>query len=72
MRSMLQCLIDSVVTVPYFPPCCILCCVANIVSLEARYITVRSFFFGPTGGVWLWQWQVVYVEEQRHCGRRYQ
>ena len=61
LRSMLQCPIGSVVTVPYFPLCYVTCYVATIVSLEARYVTVRSSF-GPTSGVWLWQWQVAYVD----------
>ena len=50
-----------VVTVPDSPLCCGMCYVVTIVSLEAKHITVRSSF-GPTSGVWLWQWQVVYVD----------
>ena len=61
LRSMFQCPIGNVVTVPYFPLCCVTCYVATIVSLEARYISARSSF-GPTSGVWLWQWQVVDVD----------
>ena len=53
--------IGRAVTVPYFPLCYVTCYVATIVSLEARYVTVRSSF-GPTSGVWLWQWQVAYVD----------
>ena len=42
LRSMLQCPMGSVVTVPYFALCCVTCYVATIVSLEARCITVRT------------------------------
>ena len=40
-RSMLQCPIGSVVTVPDCPLCCGRCYVATNVSLEVRYIAVR-------------------------------
>ena len=46
LRSMLQCPIGRVVTVPYFPLCCVMFYVAAAVSLDARYIPVRSSF-GP-------------------------
>ena len=42
LRNMLQCPMGSAVKVPYLLLCCVTCYVATIVSLEARYIKVRT------------------------------
>ena len=69
---MLQCPMDSVVTMPYLPMCCVQCYVATIVPLDARYRTLRSSFWPH-----LWCFVVAMAgglcrlrrRKRSHCGR---